>query len=617
MYSIGKKLYGHKGLLFNSWFLLAVNYFVIYWNIEHNPVAFSINFLQTNIAIGLLIWLTNRPTFALLCHLLFSVMMVIASEVIFSFWNRGLEMQDFAHLKGDKISTTLELIVEYESFPQAILLLFSFTFVFGIYWYYSPQFITNTKTRYAYLMSAICVLITSLNLIVSPPNWLRNNTESLYRIMQNDIIAASGDMSDENNIPLKWQASKKVNRMLGPVSSLMFETIMNGGNLLSLGSVMPQKVVQKSDIAKDHAQDFFNKLEPHQQNRVSNGSMPDVVVMLHESTMDISMAQYPFTQNLNFALFGKDKYTKMHGLLNVDTYGGNTWISEYEMMSGVPVRVFDGHTDLPYVFVNRTNHSLISEFKRMGYETYMVYPVHKSFAQAASAYRELGVDHMYDVLDYGYERGERKWYDVPDKVVGDIVVDCLNKVSSKPKFIFVTTMSNHGPHDSYYKDKLGCKSSLNEWACGKLNDYVDRLQASDDDHHILTKQLLDRAKPTIFVNFGDHQPSFEGYFPQVKFDDNLVDQYKTFYSLKANFDIHVDKQYPVLDLSFLSGLLLDAIDAYDSEYFNLNMLMRMQCDGRLSKCEYGNKSDTLLDSYKAYLYDDLEFSEMEYYRKAR
>ena len=304
----------------------------------------------------------------------------------------------------------------------------------------------------------------------------------------------------------------------------------------------------------------------------------------------------------------------MHGLLSVDTYGGNTWISEYEMMSGVPIRVFDGHTDLPYVFVNRTNHSLLSEFKKMGYETYMIYPVHKSFAQAASAYRELGVDHMYDVLDYGFERGERKWYDVPDNVVGDIVVDCLNKTTSKPKFVFVTTMSNHGPHDSYYQDKLGCQSSsLSSWTCGKLNDYVDRIKATDRDHKRFTKQLLARAKPTLFVNFGDHQPSFEGYFPEIQFHPNsMINQYKTFYSLKANFDIHVDRDYPILDLSFLSGLVMDAIDAYDSEYFNMNMLIRQKCHGRLSRCNKLGIDTTLLDSYKAYLYEDLEFGAQDY-----
>lgn len=612
MRTLGTVFYGKDGLLFNSWFLLAVNYFATYWNAYHNPVSFALNLLQTNIFVGLLILITNRPTFALLAYLLFYVTMSVASEVVFSFWNRGLELQDFAHFKFDKIDTTIELISEYESLPQTLLLAAILLALFGIYFYRSPKYFTLLKPRLAYCITAICVVITATNLITSPPEWLRRKTEEIYTELQAEITEDIEE-DDSPHQPARWIIIKKVNRMIGPVASLMFESIVNGGHLLSLGSVVPQRTSQNYQLVRNMTDEFYNKLAEHEKNRAQNGALPDIVLMLHESTMDITLADYSFDTRFDFSLFSGDKYTKLGGLLGVDTYGGNTWISEYEAISGMPVRLFDGHTDLPYVFVNRTKHSLISELKKIGYETYMVYPIHKSFAQAVSAYRKLGIDHMFDVLDYGYERGSRKWYDVPDSVVGDIVIDCLNKPSDKPKFIFVTTMSNHGPHDQYKYDQLGCKTTLDSLTCGKLNDYFERLKETELDHRVISKALLDRAQPTLFVNFGDHQPSFEGYFPKIRFKkDARIDQYKTFYNLKSNFDLHIADNYSALDLYFLPGLIMDALGFYDSEYFNLNIIMRKECKGSLNNCEASGFGRNLLESYKAYLYDDLGFHSSEY-----
>lgn len=209
---------------------------------------------------------------------------------------------------------------------------------------------------------------------------------------------------------------------------------------------------------------------------------------------------------------------------------------------------------MPFItLVPHTNNSIMSYLRSIGYRVEVLYPVDKNFPLALDAYTKLGSHEITDIYEYGFE--PESWGRVPDKMIGDMVIDALDRNPEKPKYIFAATMLNHGPHSSFFPDNIGCSLSMNDQLCSKLNDYIARLAKTNEDQLDLIEKLMKRKKKTIIVNFGDHLPSFEGFSTQLRFTRDIKNYFKTFYNVNANFDIKDDSQYPALDITFIPGLL--------------------------------------------------------------
>ena len=146
---------------------------------------------------------------------------------------------------------------------------------------------------------------------------------------------------------------------------------------------------------------------------------------------------------------------------------------------------------------------------------------------------------------------------------------------------------------------------MNDKLCSKLNDYVDRLKQTDIDQTALIKQLMQRKKKTIIVNFGDHMPSFEGFSVQLRLTRDIKDYYKTFYNIHANFDIEDKTNYPFLDITFIPGLVLDMAKLNSQSFYQANSLMRKKCHGQIELCK--TKHNDLSESYQSLIIKQLGF----------
>ncbi len=335
--------------------------------------------------------------------------------------------------------------------------------------------------------------------------------------------------------------------------------------------------------------------------------MPDIVVILNESVFDPSKLDYDFADKLDFSFFKDTKHTKYSGILNVNTFGGSSWISEYEINTGIPHKSFAGPSYMPFItLVPHTQNSIMSHLRSAGYRVEVVYPVDKHFSLATEAYTTLGAHDVSDIYEFGFDPGS--WGHIPDTMIGDMIIDALDRNPEKPKYIFAATMLNHGPHSSFFSDDIGCSRIMNDKLCSKLNDYISRVTRTSEDQTDLIEKLMKRKRKTIIVNFGDHLPSFEGFSTQLRFTRDIKDYYKTFYNVNANFEINDKAKYDALDISFIPSLILDMAKLNSNEYYQASSLMRKKCSGNMHGCEGKNtNTDNLLESYKSLIVKQLGF----------
>lgn len=346
-----------------------------------------------------------------------------------------------------------------------------------------------------------------------------------------------------------------------------------------------------------------------QKNKIidDRNKMPDIIVILNESTFNPSKLDYDFADKLKFRYFQDGKYTKYSGIMNVNTYGGSSWISEYEINTGIGHKSFTGPGYMPFItLAPLTNNSIMLYLRSIGYRVEVLYPVDKNFSLAEEAYTKLGAHSITDIYEFGFK--PESWGNVPDKMIADMIIDALDKNPEKPKYIFASTMLNHGPHSAFFPDTIGCSRSMNDKLCSKLNDYISRLRITEEDQLDLIEKLMRRKKKTIIVNFGDHMPSFEGFSTQLRFTRDIKDYYKTFYHINANFDIKDKSKYPALDIEFIPGLALDMAELNGDTFYKANSIIRKKCNGIMSKCYDQDKDiDNMLESYKSLIIKQLGF----------
>lgn len=344
---------------------------------------------------------------------------------------------------------------------------------------------------------------------------------------------------------------------------------------------------------------------------------PDIVAVLEESTFDPMILSAchgkPLCQR---AMFTPDARTIAHGLLGVHTFGGGTWTSEFALITGLAHTLF-GNAGLyaPYNLAPRVQFSIARSLKAQGYRVVALYPTSAEFLNGRKAYRDYGFDMLYDGAELGF----------PWRVDDARVLDQFWRLyqqeksghSGQPLFFMVLTLHQHGPHmtplselpppynQPPFPHRLAREKGLDDWLNLNLANYLQRNADSDAALHTLETRLLDREAPTVLLHFGDHQPSFDGAI--MTLDKTLPaswgknPQWATYYMLKSNIAAAPRANYPVLDIVYLGGLLLQASGIPENPYYTANRLLRERCAGRYEECSDPN----LLPSYHDYIFRQL------------
>ena len=339
---------------------------------------------------------------------------------------------------------------------------------------------------------------------------------------------------------------------------------------------------------------------------------PDIVQVLEESTFDPSIFTDCNVPACKVAMFRADARTRGTGVLRTHTFGGGTWVSEFAVLTGIPQDIFGpGGMYAPYVLAPRVRDTLPQQLRRLGYRTIAIYPTAGSFINGRNAYRAYGFDHLYDVNELGlieWEESDRQMFAAAKRIYDKV------KKPGQPVFMMILTLNQHGPHDEDPMSSLppsfrNLLHGLKPAPALDFDTYLSRLHDSDLAMRALEHDFLDRTQPTVLMHFGDHQPSFDGMIRDLPRTLPPALQpyrdYLTYYMVKSNFTGPPLPRYPMLDIAFLPGMVLQAAGLPQDAYFGASTHLRERCNGLYDDCAVPG----LLASYHGWIFERLHVYE--------
>ncbi len=343
-------------------------------------------------------------------------------------------------------------------------------------------------------------------------------------------------------------------------------------------------------------------------SRITQGSgetslHPDIIVMLQESTVNPILYDLPNAQLPELKMLGSNPYTHAQGFLRTHTYGGGTWLSEFAVLAGLASRDF-GPTAIS-VYYTVTPHlktSLVKVLKQNGYHTVVLTPSNKSAYHAAPAYRDFGFDEILQPQDLGYPAPfTRNLWSIESNEIMNYAQKILKTRTKKPLFLLMLTLKEHGPYEETHPVRYGLENAISHpKLAGEMSDYLERIAALSDATEAFSKFLMERKAPSLFLYFGDHQPSFEsGKLNYTTLIPNPM--HLTQFVLRDNLIPKTKPTLDFIDIALLGSLILERAHLKPDAFFQAGIQMLKLCQGRLEDCP----DHELVESYKHFIYQTL------------
>jgi phosphoglycerol transferase MdoB-like AlkP superfamily enzyme len=322
---------------------------------------------------------------------------------------------------------------------------------------------------------------------------------------------------------------------------------------------------------------------------------PDIILWHNESTFDPAMLSACNVPQCQFQMFQPDASTVTSGLLQVHCFGGASWTSEFALLTGLNHENFgEAGMYTHFTLAPRIKYSLPLLLKKYGYRTVALYPNNKNFFNAVNAYRHYGFDEFYDPDDFKINITRNG---LTDEDMAKEMAKILIRESRQPLLIYVLTQFQHGPHSQSVKLVPEPYRSLqfeglNEETRVNLVNYLYRLSLTDATIRSIEKRFLNenRIRKTIFMQYGDHQPGFDGLMLGLakrgmeQFPPSMHHLFTKF-SFQANFPIEAPEKYDSLDISFLGSMILEVANLAPDEYYAATTKLRKLCKGKYLNCE--------------------------------
>jgi phosphoglycerol transferase MdoB-like AlkP superfamily enzyme len=341
----------------------------------------------------------------------------------------------------------------------------------------------------------------------------------------------------------------------------------------------------------------------------SKALLPNIVFFHAESTFDPNLA-FRLSAPIELPLWSKQKETRALGPLRVNVLGGGSWVTEFEVVTGVDSRIFGYQGYYTHYYIApKVKNSFAEYLARKGYKTAAFYSAEGSFYNVEKAFKSYGFQKF---IDGRALRLPADWGSLVDREIIKAVIEHDAFENSGPFFYFIATSENHGPHpcrsfastEQFLTTFAGTASF--EENC-QLNEYLRRSISTSAAFELVLKELkrIERqtGRPFVLLVYGDHQPwSFTGGIYSVAggtavergFKDfsrvrTNADGYQTLFHLLASDHRMIRSRFTTPPPASFLPTLVSAFVAtsYDDLYLPINFLAFASCgsDVRASNCD--------------------------------
>ena len=253
--------------------------------------------------------------------------------------------------------------------------------------------------------------------------------------------------------------------------------------------------------------------------------LPNLVVVQSESFFDVRQLFAGIRPEILTAFDSLRTSSSCWGKLAVPAWGANTVRTEFGFLSGIRAEMLGVHRFNPYRKLARQSvPTLVSFLRNLGYRTVCVHPYPASFYNRDKVFPLLGFDEFIDIQRFA-------GIDKTGPYIGDIdlaekVCTLLKDASTRPIFVFVITMENHGP---LHLEKVQ-KGEVEQFylhppldSCADLTIYLRHLRNADRMASMLRDSLETLPGSGWLCWFGDHVPIMTEVYDVMGIPDGWTD----------------------------------------------------------------------------------------------
>lgn len=300
------------------------------------------------------------------------------------------------------------------------------------------------------------------------------------------------------------------------------------------------------------------------QNRNTQGiPVENVVIILSESYFDPADLNGIGRGEFDQPKFTELKQRTLFGRLDVPAFGGSTLRTEYELLTGINLKMFPAH-DYPFIsLLHRDTQSIVRDFKEQGYSALAVHPNRARFWNRNYAYPFLGFDEFQDID--AFKGKEKSGFYTSDNAFTERLRSQIE--DGKKQFVYGVSMENHGPWNGRRKniDKAEVRAiGLPEQLSGPqrlaLQQYIYHRQRAQDSLVSFIESLKSLESRSLVLFFGDHLPSLNPVYDTLDFKDKQSRYQQT--TPYLIYDTHRDLSKAALsgntiDVELLGTVLVD------------------------------------------------------------
>lgn len=320
------------------------------------------------------------------------------------------------------------------------------------------------------------------------------------------------------------------------------------------------------------------------------GSRPDIMVVLEESMADPAVfPQIADGPAISRTMAGSEG--AMHPL-NVETFGGGTWITNLSLMSGLSATDFGWRSPyLTMMLEGRVKGALPEILAHCGYRTAAVLPLNYTFVNEGPFLSSIGFEIVLDKDAIGagfYHLRDDFYFDAASRFI-----DEHRRTDGRPLFLLVQTMFAHSP----YEERLEPEESVAGEPLSPDRDvaeYLRRMVIARADFAAFAERQRAAAadRGLVIASFGDHQSfATSAYASELAGETALAEPgsiaYRTFFTISDGDGPAALPGLPSdgpLDIAYLGTAILDAAGIPGNDVFADLRELAAHCSGRFFAC---------------------------------